>query len=101
MDIPEIYCERFHESANRPDLIAGCEGSALGLLFVLTLILIICLPHWWGIAGSILLFLFLRGWLRDLAKKDPQFFAVYLESQRYNGGFWTAKPQTKRTWRTR
>ena len=99
MDIPEIYTEKFHESANRPDLILGCEGGALGAIFVLTLILCFSIPTWWGIGGSVFLFLFLRQVLREMAKEDPHMLAVHSESQRYNQGFWSAKPQDARTWR--
>ena len=48
-----------------------------------------------------MLFLFLRQILREMAKDDPQLLKVHHESQRYNQGFWTAKPMRAQRWRNK
>ncbi len=101
MDIPALYCTPFHESSNRPHLIAGCEPAAIGVAFVLCLILIISVPTWWGIGGAVFLFLFLRQVLREMAKDDPQMLKVHHEAQRYNQGVWTAKAVREQRWRSK
>ncbi len=101
MDIPEVYCSRFHESANRPHLLLGCEPKALAVAFFLCLITGYSLLTWWGILGSIVLFLLLRQGLQELAKQDPIFLNVYDEARRYKKGFWTAKPIRAVRWRSR
>ena len=98
MQIPEIYCAPFHESSNRPHLMLGCEPTALAAVFVVSLILGFSIPTWWGIGGSVFLFLFLRQVLREMAKEDPHLISVHHESQRYNQGFWTAKALRARGW---
>ena len=101
MEINEAYCAPFHESSNRPHLLLGCEPTAIAAVFVISIILGYSMPTKWGIGGAVLLFLFLREVLRQMAKEDPYLLKVHHESQRYNQGFWTAKPRKLRGWRSR
>ena len=101
MEIDIRYCAEFHESANRPHLLVGCEPTPIVLAFVIAVVLGYSAPTWWGISGSALLFLFLREVLRGMAKEDPIFMGIHFESQRYNQGAWTAKPKRAATWRSR
>ena len=101
MDIPEVFCAPFHESSNRSHLTSGCETKALAMAFVSCVLIAYGLLTWWGIGGAVLLFLFLRHGLRILAKEDPNMLNVYSESQRYNRGFWTAKPVRAPHWSTK
>lgn len=100
MEIPKVYCSPFHESSNRPHLMLGCEPTALAAVFVVAVILGFSIPTWWGIAGTLFLFFFLRQILREMAKEDPRLITVHSESQRYNQGFWTAKPLQSKKWRS-
>lgn len=99
MQIPEQYCADFHESANRPHLLVGCEPTPIFVAFVFSVILGFSIPTWWGISGAVVSFLFLREVFRAMAKHDPLFMTVHHESQRYNQRAWTAKPI--RAWRSR
>ena len=101
MEIPDIYCARFHESSNRPHLLLGCEPTAIAGAFVICVMIAFSVPKWWGIGTAVFLFLFLRQVLREMAKEDPQLISVHHESQRYNQGFWTAKPMRVNRWRSR
>ena len=101
MEIPDMLCAAFHESSNRPHLLLGCEPTALGIAFVVSIVTGYSVPTWWGIGGAMLLFFFLRQILREMAKEDPHLLAVHHSSQRYHQGFWTAKPHRAKRWRTR
>ncbi len=101
MEIPDLYCAPFHESSNRPHLLLGCEPTAIAAAFVLCIVVGLSIPTFWGIAGSVFLFFFLRELLREMAKEDPYMISVHYESQRYNQSFWTAKPMRARRWRIR
>jgi type IV secretory pathway TrbD component len=100
MQVPEVYCAPFHESSNRPHLMLGCEPTALAAAFVVSIIIGFSVPTWWGDGGTAFLFLFLRQILREMAKEDPRLISVHHESQRYNQGFWSAKPLRARRWRS-
>lgn len=100
MDIPAYYCAPFHESSNRPHLLLGCEPSAIAALFLGCVVLCFSVPTWWGIGGTVVVFVFLRQVLREMAQTDPYLITVHHESQRYNQGFWTAKSLSKRLWRS-
>jgi type IV secretory pathway TrbD component len=99
MQIPEAYCAAFHQSANRPKLLVGCEPTAISLIFIICIIGGFSVPTWWGVACAAFLFLFLREMLREMAKQDAILLTVHHESQRYNQGFWTAKPRRVKRWR--
>ena len=101
MDIPEQFCAPFHESSNRPHLLLGCEPTAIGVAFVLCIIIGFSVPTWWGIGLAVFLFLFLRQILREMAKEDPYMLSVHHEAQRYGQAFWTAKPTRSQRWRSR
>jgi type IV secretory pathway TrbD component len=100
-EIPPPFCARFRESANRPHLLLGCEPTAIAAAFVLSVIVGLSAPTWWGIVGAIGLFFVLRHGLRAMAAEDPILFGVHYESQRYRQGFWTAKPRKQHRWRNR
>ena len=101
MEIPDRFCAPFHESSNRPHLLLGCEPTALGIAFVIAVVIGYSVPTWWGIGSAACLFFFLREVLREMAKEDPKMISVHHNSQRYNRGFWTAKPLRVQRWRTR
>jgi type IV secretory pathway TrbD component len=100
MEIPAHYCAPFHESSNRPHLLLGCEPTAIAAAFVLCVVIAWSFLTWWGLGGAVFLFLFLRQGLREMAKDDPILLTVHSNSQRYNRGFWTAKPLRAPRWRT-
>jgi type IV secretory pathway TrbD component len=100
MEIPDQYCSPFHESSNRPHLIVGCEPTPIAAALFVCVVIGFSAPKWWGIAGAVFLFLFLRQILREMAKEDPILLTVHHESQRYNRGFWTAKPRQAHRWRS-
>lgn len=99
MDVPTNFCARFHESSNRPHLILGCEPTAIMLVFALSIVIVFSVPNRYGIGFSIGLFVFLRKMLQEMAKDDPRLITVHHNSQRYNAGFWTAKPRRPKRWR--
>jgi len=100
VEIPAQYCAPFHESANRPRLLLGCEPAAIAGLTFSLVALCFSVPTWWGICGSVALFFFLRQVLQEMAKADPFLITVYLCSRLYHRGFWTAQHLSARTWRT-
>lgn len=95
MDIPDQYCAAFHESANRPHLMLGCEPAGLVLAFIGCVVLAYSILAWWGLLLAMVLFFFLRLVLREMAKQDPQMLRMYYEAQRYNQGFWMAGGRTR------
>ena len=101
IQIPAQFCARIRQSANRPQLLVGCEPTALMLALVLCIIVGYSVPTWYGIGGAILLFFVLRQLLQEMAQKDPHLIAVHHESQRYRQDFWTAKPSRVYRWRAR
>jgi type IV secretory pathway TrbD component len=100
MQVPDLCCTPFHESSNRPHLIVGCEPTAIAAALVICIVIGFSVPTWWGIGGTVFLFLFLRQILREMAKDDPMLLTVHHESQRFNRGFWTAKPLRMHKWRS-
>jgi type IV secretory pathway TrbD component len=91
----------FRESANRPHLVVGCEPLPIMAALVLCVITAFSLVSLWGIVLSIGMFTFLRTLLRDLAEKDPNFFAKHRENQRYNKQvIWLSKGSYPQYWRT-
>jgi type IV secretory pathway TrbD component len=101
VEIPDVFCAAFHESSNRAHLLLGCEPTALGIAFVVSIVIGFSVPTWWGIAVAIFVFFFLRQVLREMAKEDPHLISVHHNAQRYNQGFWTAKPVEVKRWRTK
>jgi type IV secretory pathway TrbD component len=101
MEIPDVYCARFHESSNRPDLLLGCDPFMLAGVFLGCIWIAISLMKFWGFVGSFLLFLALRYLLQEIARSDPKWFRVYFEAQRFNQNFWTAKPIRVTRWRSK
>ena len=99
--IPPQFCAPYRPSGNRPHLLVGCEPTAVMLTLVLCIVIAYSIPNFFGIGGAIILFLFLRQVLQEMAKKDPHLIAVHHESQRYRQGFWTAKPNQAHRWRAR
>jgi type IV secretory pathway TrbD component len=63
-------------------------------------VVVLSVPNRYGIGLSIGLFFFLRKMLQEMAKDDPRLIEVHHNSQRYNRGFWTAKPIRAKRWRT-
>jgi len=101
VEIPDNCHAPFHESALRSHLLAGCEPTAIFVVFVVCVILGFSVPTIWGIFGDVLLFVFCRQVLVEMAKQDPKLITVHHEKQRYNQGVWTAKPQVAVRWRSR
>src|SRR5579863_1513917 len=52
-EIPTQFCAKFHEPANRPHLILGCEPAAIALAFLLSIVLGYSAPNFWGIRSSL------------------------------------------------
>ena len=98
MEVPGSYCTPFHESSNRPHLLSGCDPTALGISFVTCVVIGYSYPKWWFVILAACLFFVLRAGLRHMAKQDPLMLTVHFEAQRYNQGFWTAKPRNAARW---
>lgn len=99
-EVPLQYRNKFHESANRPHLRAGCEPTLLALAFLGCLLIGYSVPNRYGISAAVLLFFFLRWVLQEMAKEDPRMFRMYYEAQRYNQGFWCSKSNRAHRWRS-
>jgi len=97
-EIPPQFCARFRESANRPQLLLGCEPTAIAGALFLCVVIGYSAPTLWGIGTAIVLFFILRRGLRAMAAEDPILIQVHYESQRYNQGFWTSKPRRQNRW---
>jgi type IV secretory pathway TrbD component len=99
MDIPEELCAPIHQSANRPKLWLGCNPAAIGALTMMCVAMGFALFSFIGTLAVTGVFLLLREALREMAKEDPLYFAVYRKSKLYSQGFWTAKPKRAKRWR--
>jgi type IV secretory pathway TrbD component len=101
MKVAAQFRAKFHESANRPHVLLGCEPTAITAAFVLCVIVAYSAPTLWGIGIAIILFFLMRLGLRAMADEDPILIRVHYEAQRYQQGFWTAKPKQPHRWKHR
>ena len=80
----------FHQSANRPTQLMGCDRELLLISMLTAVLLAFTLATWWGIALALLFWLGAVAVLSRLGKADPMMRQVYLSHMRYRA-FYPAK----------
>jgi type IV secretory pathway TrbD component len=100
-EVPAEFRAKIRESANRPNLLMGCEPTAIAAVFVLCVIVAFSVPTLKGAFTAIALFFLCRYGLRALATEDPKLIGIHHNNQRYQQRFWTAKPRRPYLWRSR
>ncbi len=80
----------FHQSANRPTQLMGCDRELLLIAMLAAVLLAFSLATWWGILLSLVFWLAAVAVLSRLGKADPMMRQVYLAHMRYRA-FYPAK----------
>lgn len=76
-----------HQSANRPQLLLGCDRELVLFAALLAAMLVFALVTWWSVVGGIGLWLAAVAILSRMAKADPMMRQVYVRHLRYPSFF--------------
>lgn len=94
-----------HQSANRPQLLLGCDRELVLFAALMASMLVFALVTWWGVVAGVLLWFAAVAVLSRMAKADPLLRHVYRRHLRYQP-FFPAKSYltsrettTPRNWR--
>lgn len=74
---------KFHQSANRPNLLMGGDRELVLVSALMAAILVFAMGNFWGIPLGVVLWLVCVAVLSRLGKADPMMRAVYLRHIRY------------------
>src|SRR5688572_25065992 len=79
-----------HQSANRPQLLLGCDRELVLFAALMAAMLVFALVTWWGVVAGITLWFLAVAILSRMAKADPMLRRVYMRHLRYQA-FYMAK----------
>lgn len=94
-----------HQSANRPQLLLGCDRELVLFAALLAAMLVFALVTWWGVVAGVALWFVAVAILSRMAKADPMLRQVYVQHLRYQAffpakSFLRSRPMTTpRGWR--
>ncbi len=94
-----------HQSANRPNLLLGCDRELVLVMVMIAGGLAFSLASWWGIGLAAVLWVGSVGALQRMGKADPLLRPVYLRHIRYlhyypaKSGLHGQSTETSRGWR--
>jgi type IV secretion system protein TrbD len=72
-----------HQSANRPNLLLGCDREMILFVGLISAILAFALSSWWGVMTGIALWVAAVAVLSRVGKADPLMRKVYVRHVRY------------------
>jgi type IV secretory pathway TrbD component len=80
----------FHQSANRPTQLMGCDRELLLIAMLAAVLLAFSLATWWGVMVALVFWFAAVAVLSRLGKADPMLRQVYVAHMRYQA-FYPAK----------
>lgn len=86
-----------HQSANRPQLLLGCDRELVLFAALLSAILVFALVTWWGVVAGVVLWFLAVAALSRMGKADPLLRQVYLRHIRYQAFYPAKSPLTVRS----
>ena len=95
----------FHQSANHPTQLMGCDRELLLIAMLAAVLLAFSLATWWGILLALVFWLGAAAVLSRLGKADPMMRQVYLTHMRYRpfypakSGLYSQPIERPKTWR--
>ncbi len=81
-----------HQSANRPNLLMGCDRELLLFSALIAAILAFSLATWWGVLTGVVFWVFAVAVLSRMAKADPLMRKVYVRHVKYQS-YYPASPR--------
>ena len=79
-----------HQSANRPNLLLGCDRELVLIAAMLSASLTFVIASWWGVLLGVLLWTAAVAILKRMGKADPMLRQVYVRHVKYQP-FYMAK----------
>jgi type IV secretion system protein TrbD len=76
-----------HQSANRPNLLLGCDREMVLFAGLMSAILVFALANWWGVLIGVSLWIASVAVLSRVGKSDPLMRKVYLRHVRYQSHY--------------
>lgn len=86
-----------HQSANRPQLLLGCDRELILFAALMAAVLIFSLVTWWGIVAGVTLWFIAVAVLSRMGMADPLLRPVYLRHIQYQGFYPAKSPLTARS----
>jgi type IV secretion system protein TrbD len=76
-----------HQSANRPNLLLGCDREMVLFAGLMAAVLVFALANWWGVTLGVGLWIGSVAVLSRVGKADPLMRKVYLRHVRYQSHY--------------